>query len=610
MSLLSLTCSGGPTAKLQVKSLGLGTLTPNYSNADLQIGTTYRMTAIPGPGHRFQTWTVATNWDGNLPKATRTLSFTMRSNLTLTAVFADTNPPAVRVMNLALNQRIVIPISSNAVYTVRGTARDNAGVSNVWYRLDGGPWTQATGTDSWEAPLALSQPVSLFQVYAEDAAGNRSPTCSIRFAYAASDYLTLQTNGLGRISRLFKDNQLVLGQRYTVSAWPDSGQLFSGWSGDITTTANPLSFTMRSNLVLAANFVPNPFPALHGNYNGLFYPADLTGGITWWANATNSGFFSLALTAGGKFTGKIKMEGDNLPFSGTLSLDLQSQVTVPQPGSAPLTINFGLDPEARTISGTVARGAQWTSSLLAPAAATGRSNAFAGTYTLLVQGCFDGGGCFNYAKMPYGDSAACVRVSPSGTIQMVGTLADGSLISQSTTVSANGYWPLYAAPYGGQGILIGWLGFVDYEGISRVVWAKTPSARDSSYYAEGFTSTRLAALIPYTPPPAGQNAVNWTNGMVVLDNSGDVPARMTNQVVIANNQLQTQSGSISNLTLQIAPGSGLFLGSFTHPLTGRRTAFRGAVVQSPWESYFVESGGWFLGPSGASGTIRLQPSEP
>ena len=239
----------------------------------------------------------------------------------------------------------------------------------------------------------------------------------------------------------------------------------------------------------------------------------------------------------------------------------------------------------------------------------GQPNSFAGTYTLLLEGCADDGACFLYAKVPYGDSVACVRVTSFGAIQMVGTLADGASISQSTTVSANGYWPLYVAPYGGRGILIGWLQFVDSGGVSLVIWAKAPSAPGDSYYADGFISPRIAALTPYTPPPSGQNAVNWTNGMVVVD-SGDLPVKMTNQVAIVNNQLRTLSGSISNLALAITPGSGLFQGSFVHPLTGRQTAFHGVVVPNPSESYYMDSGGWFLGPSGASGNIRLTPSEP
>jgi len=588
----------------------LGTLAPDYSNVELLVGRRYQMTALGGTGHQLHNWIVATNWDGGATRTASILSFNMRSNLTLTVVFADTSPPTLRITNLIPHQRIGIPASSNKVFVVKGSARDNDSLSNVWYRLNGGPWTEASIADAWIAPLQLSQHANLFQAFAEDAAGNRSRTCSVSFTFAVSDCATFQTNGLGIILRAFKGNELELGRRYTVCALPDPGQLFSCWSGDISTTANPLSFIMRSNMVLTANFVPNPFPALQGDYNGLFYPADLTGGITGWADATNSGFFSLMLAGSGKFTGRIRMGDINLPFSGALSLGLQSQITVPRSGSTPLRINLGMDIDICAIKGTVGRGDQWTSSLLAPAAAVGKFNAFAGTYTLLVPGCDDGGGCFSYARVPYGDSGACVRVSPSGTIQMVGTLADGTMISQSTTISANGYWPLYAALYGGQGILTGWLSFEDSGGISRVVWAKAPSTPGNSYYAGGFNSQRLAALIPYTPPPPNQNAVNWTNGMVVLDNSGDVPVRMTNQIVMVNNRLQTQSGGISNLCFQIVPGSGLFLGNFAHPQTGHRTAFRGTVVQDPSGDYYVESGGWFLGPSGASGTIRLKPSEP
>ena len=93
-----------------------------------------------------------------------------------------------------------------------------------------------------------------------------------------------------------------------------------------------------------------------------------------------------------------------------------------------------------------------TSTLLARPAAAPNSNSFAGSYTLSLQGCEEGGGCFLDAIVPYGDSPATVRVSASGNIQMIGTLADGEPISQYTAVSTDGSWPLYAAPYRGQGI--------------------------------------------------------------------------------------------------------------------------------------------------------------
>jgi hypothetical protein len=125
-----------------------------------------------------------------------TLNFVMQSNLTLTVVFADTNRPVVTVTNLAANQRI-----SNAVFTVRGKVTDNAGVSNVWYRLNGAPdWLPANGvvagrTSLWSAPLELEQPTNKFEVWAEDATGNRSATNKVSFVYmkmfTLADYFPL-----------------------------------------------------------------------------------------------------------------------------------------------------------------------------------------------------------------------------------------------------------------------------------------------------------------------------------------------------------------------------------------------------------------------------------
>jgi hypothetical protein len=619
-SLLSVTCSGVPlpaqSGTVQVKTMGSGQLIPNYNGAVLQIGSAYRMTALAGAGYQFKQWIVATNWGAGTTKVISTLSFVMQPNLTLTAVFADTTPPTVRITNLAPNQQVSIPVFSNAVFTVKGTAQDNAGVSNVWYRLNGGPWTIASGTNAWAAPVALNQQVNSFQVFAQDGAGNRSQTNTVKFTYVATDLLTLLTDGLGRVSRIgFIGNLLNIGQIYGVKAVPGAGQLFAGWSGSISATSNPLSFIMQSNMVLQANFVPNPFPALTGDYNGLFYPTNLLGDAAGWANATNSGFFALKLMTNGSFSGNLALEGKIVPFSGALDLSLQGQVTVSQLGRTPLTINLELDPVAGNISGSVERGEQFTSFLLARPASTGNSNPYAGAYTLLVEGCDDGGACFlgpdglpiSPTDLPEGDSPATVKVSQTGTIQMSGSLSDGTPISQSTAVSPDGYWPLYVmygSPYGGQGLLIGWLNFVNYGGVAMILWEKSPSVPTGGYFPDGFSSERVALVRPYIAPPPGQNAVNWTNGTVLIS-SGDLPAGVSSQVLLVNNQFSMTDGNITNLTITITPANGLFQGTFVHPLTGRTTSFKGAVMQTPSPFYYVNSGGgWFLGTN-AGGNIRL-----
>jgi len=174
-----------------VAAVGQGTISPNLSNAVLEIGLSQTVKAAGVNGHQFRRWEVATNWLDPVVVTNATLSFVMQSNLTLTVVFADTNRPVVTVTNLVANQR-----TSNAVFTVRGKVTDNAGVSNVWYRLNGAPdWLPATGvvagrTSLWSAPLVLDQQTNRFEVWAEDATGNRSLTNSVSLTYVKMFTLT------------------------------------------------------------------------------------------------------------------------------------------------------------------------------------------------------------------------------------------------------------------------------------------------------------------------------------------------------------------------------------------------------------------------------------
>ena len=50
--------------RLLVEAAGRGFLSPNYSNAVLEIGRNYRMTATGVNGHTFAHWVISTNWAG------------------------------------------------------------------------------------------------------------------------------------------------------------------------------------------------------------------------------------------------------------------------------------------------------------------------------------------------------------------------------------------------------------------------------------------------------------------------------------------------------------------------------------------------------------------
>jgi hypothetical protein len=248
------------TNQLQVFMTGLGTNTPNYNNAWLEIGRNYSMTATPGTGFRF------TNWTGSLVTSAATLNFTMDSNLTFTANFIDTNKPVFSITNLTAGQRW-----SNAMFTVRGTARDNWQVTNVWYQLNGQDWSNAVTANAWtnwSATLNLVPGTNLLQAYAADSSGNVSATTNLSFDFVVTNQLQIRTTGLGAIKPNYSNAWLEIGRNYSITSAPASGFVFTNWQvstnwiGGVTVTGTNLQIMMQSNLTLQANFVDVTKPTL------------------------------------------------------------------------------------------------------------------------------------------------------------------------------------------------------------------------------------------------------------------------------------------------------------------------------------------------------------
>ena len=91
------------------------------------------------------------------------------------------------------------------------------------------------------------------------------------------------------------------------------------------------------------------------------------------------------------------------------------------------------------------------------------------------------------------------------------------------------------------------------------------------------------------------------NALLTLGD-GNLTGVLSNLVTASDNTVTVLSGDITNLTLKLTPKTGLFGGSFLHPVTGRTAKFKGAVLQI--QNF---GSGYFLGTNQA-GYVTLEPA--
>ncbi|MBI5384836.1 MAG: Ig-like domain-containing protein, partial [Verrucomicrobia bacterium] len=213
------------TGTLTLLTNGPGTITRNnFTGNTLEVGQNYTVTAVPAAGNRLVNWT-----DGSdaVVSATAAYTFTMISNLTLRANFADGVAPTLTITNPVANQRV-----SSALAMIQGTASDNAGVTEVWLKLNNEPWELGHGTMNWHRPTTLTPGLNTVWAYAQDAAGNRSVTQQVAFTYVVSGTLVVQTNGVGSVTPNLNGQLLEIGKPYQMTAAGLNGFTFTNWASN------------------------------------------------------------------------------------------------------------------------------------------------------------------------------------------------------------------------------------------------------------------------------------------------------------------------------------------------------------------------------------------
>ena len=226
------------SAPLQVQMTGLGSISPNYSNAWLEIGRNYSITSTPASGFVFSNWVTSTNWIGGVTTTKTNLPFMMASNLTLQVTFLDVTKPTLSITAPTAGQHM-----TNALATVVGTTADNWKVGAVWYQLTNGiltngTWSLVTGTTNsytnWTTIVTLAAGSNTVKAYAVDLGGNHSSTSSV--SVLSSNTFKLKLN-------------FALSQPLTSTGLNFTLQLSSNLNGHILVSTNLTSWAALTNFV-------------------------------------------------------------------------------------------------------------------------------------------------------------------------------------------------------------------------------------------------------------------------------------------------------------------------------------------------------------------------
>jgi uncharacterized repeat protein (TIGR02543 family) len=173
----------------------------------------------------------------------------------------------------------------NGVGAVRGLSTITPGVP-LWMRIrrSGDQWTQRYSYDgqNWTTAVTFSHTLVARQVGVfalnDGTTPGTTPAHTAVFDYffdalapivpedgqVAGDpgpkILDTLVDGGGSVDRAPDLPSYSCGQTVTVTAVPDPGQEFTGWTGDATGTTNPLVLAMTADRTLEAHFIPDGTP--------------------------------------------------------------------------------------------------------------------------------------------------------------------------------------------------------------------------------------------------------------------------------------------------------------------------------------------------------------
>jgi hypothetical protein len=350
------------------------------------------------------------------------------------------------------------------------------------------------------------------------------------------------------------------------------------------------------------------------------------------------GMANFKVTSGGSFTGNLVVGSRRYGIKGALDAIGDSgfgkRATAPatalkRPGASPLVLDFrlgGPDGGEQLIGDVSSNGLAMGGFSAARLIYTDSKNPapplvnppaeIVSHYTAIFPAKSEEVQGIPAGQFPQGSGVGFADLGKSGSIKFVGTLADGEKFSFSAPMVTDNRFPFHASMAKGRSVLNGMVDLrtqadiSDFDG-SNLTWVKVADNKASSYKAgwpQGIFLDVVGAkhvrakkepALPWLAAPTGAG-----NAAFFLSGAGLLESGLNATIDIGAKDKVTQIGTgIPGLKLNFNAVSGATSGEFTHPTTGKKTKFSGAVLDTQ-----QIAGGYFLSGD-QSGKMTLSAPE-
>lgn len=207
---------------------GTGTILKTPPKSEYAYGEQVTLEALAGPGYEFL------SWSGDLTGSDNPAVITVTKNMIITANFGVAGIYSLTILPSDHGSITVDPVRD--LYTP-GELVELRAVPDLGYVLTA--WGD-DGAGSTANPLVLTM--------------DGDKTVSATFETAPLYTLNVTANGPGSVATDPAGTQFTAGSSVTLTATADSGYIFTGWSGDLTSNLNSYQLLIDGNKNIVANF--------------------------------------------------------------------------------------------------------------------------------------------------------------------------------------------------------------------------------------------------------------------------------------------------------------------------------------------------------------------